>query len=125
MGKVVWADLTTPDLAASKRFYGGLFGWTFRDIRAGEKGYSVALLEGTPVAGLFQHATPSGERRRPAWVAFVAVRDVEAVKKTALENGATVPLRTADFPAAWHPGDHFRSRRSRVRGPRVLERRPG
>ena len=98
VGKVVWADLTTPDLAASKRFYGGLFGWTFRDIRAGEKGYSVALLEGTPVAGLFQHATPSGERRRPAWVGFVAVRDVEAVKKTALESGATLLFGPRTFP---------------------------
>ena len=98
VGKVVWADLTTPDLAASKRFYGGLFGWTFHDIRAGEKGYSVALLEGTPVAGLFQHSTPSGEPRRPAWVAFVAVRDVEAVKKTAVENGAKVLFGPRTFP---------------------------
>jgi hypothetical protein len=34
-GKIVWADLVTPDLAAAERFYGGLFGWSFRDIRAG------------------------------------------------------------------------------------------
>lgn len=98
VGKVVWADLTTPDLAASKVFYGGLFGWTFRDIRAGEKGYSVALLEGAPVAGLFQHAEPAGERRRPAWVGFIAVRDVDAVKKTALENGATLLFGPRTFP---------------------------
>ena len=38
VGKVIWADLVTPDLATSKRFYSGLFGWTFRDIRAGEIG---------------------------------------------------------------------------------------
>ena len=33
-GKMVWADLVTPDLAAAEKFYGGLFGWTFRRIRA-------------------------------------------------------------------------------------------
>lgn len=98
VGKVVWADLTTPDLAAAKTFYSGLFGWTFRDLRAGEKGYSVALLDGAPVAGIFQRAAPSGERRRPAWVGFVSVRDVDAVKKTALENGATLLFGPRTFP---------------------------
>ncbi len=36
-GKMVWADLVTPDLAAAEKFYGGLFGWTFQRIRAGER----------------------------------------------------------------------------------------
>ena len=35
VGKVIWLDLVTPDLSAAKKFYGGLFGWTFHDIRLG------------------------------------------------------------------------------------------
>jgi hypothetical protein len=27
-GKVIWADLVTPDVAGAKRFYGELLGWT-------------------------------------------------------------------------------------------------
>ncbi len=96
VGKIIWADLTTPDLDASKRFYSGLFGWTFRDLRVGEKGYSVALLDGIPVAGLFQRPEPAG--RRPAWISFIAVRDVDAAKKTALENGARVLFGPRSFP---------------------------
>jgi uncharacterized protein len=34
-GKIVFVELVTPDLAAAKQFYAGLFGWTFRDIQAG------------------------------------------------------------------------------------------
>ena len=36
-GKVIWVDLVTPDLDGAKRFYGGLFGWTFRDVATGDK----------------------------------------------------------------------------------------
>jgi predicted enzyme related to lactoylglutathione lyase len=97
-GKIVWADLSTPDLAAAKVFYSGLFGWTFHDLRAGEKGYSVALLGDQPVAGLFQRAQPAGERRRPAWVGFIAVRDVDAAKQVAVEHGATVLFGPRTFP---------------------------
>ena len=31
-GKLVWIDLLTVDLAAARRFYGALFGWTFTDF---------------------------------------------------------------------------------------------
>jgi predicted enzyme related to lactoylglutathione lyase len=98
VGKVIWVDLVTPDLAGSKRFYSGLFGWTFRDVHVGEKGYAVASLDGRPVAGLLQRPVPAGERRRPAWLAFIAVRDVDAAKRTALEHGAKVVFEPRTFP---------------------------
>ena len=66
VGKVIWVDLVTPDLAGAKRFYSGLFGWTFRDIHVGKTDYAVALLDGRPVGGLFQRPVPpgnSGSRR--------------------------------------------------------------
>jgi predicted enzyme related to lactoylglutathione lyase len=98
VGKVIWVDLVTPDLAGAKRFYSGLFGWTFRDVHVGEKGYAVASLDGRPVAGLLQRPVPAGERRRPAWLAFIAVRDVDAAKRTALEHGAKVVFEPRTFP---------------------------
>src|ERR1700687_2526284 len=53
-GKVIWVDLVTPDIAGAKRFYGELFGWSFHDIHTADSDYSVALLEGRPVGGLYQ-----------------------------------------------------------------------
>ncbi|HEY3851661.1 MAG TPA: VOC family protein [Steroidobacteraceae bacterium] len=87
-GKVIWADLVTPDLAAAERFYGGLFGWTFQDIRAGDFDYAVATLGGHPVAGMFQKPIPAGQHRQPAWLTFIAVRDVEEASREALSHGA-------------------------------------
>jgi hypothetical protein len=87
-GKVIWADLITPDLAASKRFYGGLFGWSFQDIRVGNAAYAVATLGGHPVAGLFEKPMGTGEHRQPAWLTFIAVRNLEQARSVALAHGA-------------------------------------
>ena len=90
VGKVIWTDLVTPDLAAAKHFYSELFGWSFQDIHGDRTEYAVASLDGRPVAGLLQRAIPAGEQKHPAWLAFIAVKDVGAAKKTALKQGARV-----------------------------------
>jgi predicted enzyme related to lactoylglutathione lyase len=97
VGKVVWADLVTPDLEAARRFYGGLFGWTFRDV-PGDRNYALALLDGEPVAGLFQKARPVGQSRQPAWLTFLAVRDVDAAQQAALRHGAKVLFKSHYYP---------------------------
>jgi predicted enzyme related to lactoylglutathione lyase len=89
-GKIIWMDLVTPDVAAEKRFYSGLFGWTFRDMGGSDSAYTVALLEGRPVGGLVQRPIPSGEHRQPAWLTFIAVGDVDAATTSAVAHGAKV-----------------------------------
>jgi predicted enzyme related to lactoylglutathione lyase len=86
-GKVIWTDLVTPDIAAAKRFYGELFGWSFSDIHAGDSDYSVAMLDGRPVAGLFQHAMKASEQRQPTWLTFISVRDVSEAQRSILAHG--------------------------------------
>jgi len=90
VGKVIWVDLLTPDLAAAKQFYGGLFGWTFNDFPSAGARYAVALLDGRPVGGLLQPAAPPGRDRQPAWLTFIAVSDVDAAQRAALAHGAKV-----------------------------------
>ncbi len=99
VGKVVWADLVTPDLAAAERFYGGLLGWTFQSIHTGNSDYAMALADGRPVGGLFQKPIPAGEHRQSAWLTFIAVRDVDAVKRTALAQGAKVVSDSKSYPS--------------------------
>jgi uncharacterized protein len=96
VGKVVWADLVTPDLDAAKRFYGALFGWTFNDV-PGDRNYALALLEGEPVAGLFQKPLPAGQSKQPAWLTFIAVRDVDAAEQAALQRGGKVLFKSHDY----------------------------
>jgi predicted enzyme related to lactoylglutathione lyase len=95
VGKMIWADLVTPNLATAEKFYEGLFGWTFQTLRAGESGYAVALNQGHPVAGIVEKPMPANESRQSAWLTFIAVRDVDAVKRTAVAHKAKVLVDSA------------------------------
>jgi uncharacterized protein len=97
-GKLIFVQLVTPDLAASKHFYAGLFGWTFRDLQAGSTKYAEAYLDGRPVAGLIHRELPAGGQRQPAWLSFFAAADVDAAKKVALQNGAKLLIEPHNVP---------------------------
>ena len=96
-GKVIWADLVTPDIVAAKRFYGSLFGWSFNDIHVGDSDYSVAHLDGRPVGGLYQPHTGAGEQRQPAWLTFLSVRDVAAAERAIVAHGGKVLSRPKSY----------------------------
>jgi predicted enzyme related to lactoylglutathione lyase len=97
-GKVIWADLVTPDLAGAKRFYGGLFGWTFNDIHTGDTNYSIALLNGEPVGVLLQRPVQAGQHRQPAWLTFISVRDVGAAQRITVAEGGKVLSKPRSYP---------------------------
>jgi predicted enzyme related to lactoylglutathione lyase len=97
-GKMVWADLITPDLAAAEKFYGTLFGWTFHRIRAGSTDYAVAMLDGRPIGGLMEKPIPAGESHQSAWLTFMAVADVNASKRVAMAHGAKVLADSRSYP---------------------------
>ncbi len=98
VGKVIFVELVTPDIAAAKQFYGGLFGWTFRDFQVGGRQYVEALLDGRSVAGLIRKDIPAGEHRQPAWLTFIAVRDVDATISIAMRQGAKVLFEPHTIP---------------------------
>ena len=95
-GKVIWADLVTPDLKQAEQFYGALFGWTFEPID-GDNNFAIALNAGQPVAGIVQRAIKAGQQRQPAWLTFIAVRDVAAAQRSALANGGKVLSAPKDY----------------------------
>ena len=64
-GTPSWVDLTTPDLEAALRFYGGLFGWEFEDAGEAAGHYHQALLRGKRVAGIGPNPPGSRWRNRP------------------------------------------------------------
>jgi predicted enzyme related to lactoylglutathione lyase len=87
-GRPVWHDLVTSDLDAAKRFYGGLFGWTFRDFDVKEGKYALASLGGRPVAGILH----PGKRdvNVSQWVTYFSVGDVDAAALAGERAGANV-----------------------------------
>ena len=97
-GKMVWADLTTPDLAVAEKFYGGLFGWTFQRIRAGDINYAVALLDGRPIGGMVEKTIPAGQQQQSVWLTFLAASDIDGLKKLAVSHGAKVLKDIKSYP---------------------------
>jgi hypothetical protein len=98
IGKLIFVQLVTPDIAATKQFYGELFGWTFRDIQAGGTKYAEAFLDGILVAEIIHKQVPASEHRQPAWLSFFAVGDVDAARKAALQHGAKVLFEPHSVP---------------------------
>ncbi len=98
VGKVIWADLATPDLATAERFYGGLFGWTFHETHRDGLDYAIAFNGESAIAGIFQRPPTAGESRQPAWLPFIAVTDVDVARRQALRNGGTVLSQPVSYP---------------------------
>jgi len=88
----VFHDVRTTDLPASRRFYTELFGWPVTDTPAGPMlGDQDGLWGGfTPL--------PDGDSRHPQWIPYVAVTDVDAATKRAVELGARIVKPRTDLP---------------------------
>jgi predicted enzyme related to lactoylglutathione lyase len=94
----VWLDLETTDLPGAKRFYGTLFGWTYRDYHADGVDYTVALANGNPVAGLVRRRVVNDTERTSAWLPFFSVADMTAAVGRALKSHAEMRSEPENLP---------------------------
>ena len=84
----MWVDLASPNVEASRKFYGQLFGWDSQvspDPKAG--GYAIFTQKGKQVAGLGPLQNP---QQPPAWATYVATEDADATAKAVREAGGQV-----------------------------------
>jgi predicted enzyme related to lactoylglutathione lyase len=87
----VFFDLRTPDVAASRAFYSGLFGWSAAD------GPMPMLTDGgAPWAG-FTPLAPD-DARRPQWVPYAPVDDLDRATEQAVALGATLVRGRTELP---------------------------
>jgi uncharacterized protein len=91
VGRIVWFDITTPDVSRAKEFYGKLFDWTFKPVSG--NGGTVEINAAGARIGTIRGA--EGKISPYNGVVYVQVNDVEASCKKAKELGATIP---AGFP---------------------------
>jgi predicted enzyme related to lactoylglutathione lyase len=93
VGKVVWNDLITEDIDAARRFYGGLFGWTFEDAAGpGRRGYALARHGGIYVAGLVPVEARSDGTRLSRWLPYLSVNDVDQAVAGGVAGGGKVAV---------------------------------
>lgn len=95
-GTPSWVDISTPDLEGAIAFYSGLFGW---DVEIGPPEmarYSMASIDGKPVAGLADQQQPG-----PAsWASYVSVDDVDDIAARVEKAGGTVVVPPMEIPEA-------------------------
>jgi predicted enzyme related to lactoylglutathione lyase len=92
-GTPSWTDLASPDIAASERFYGELFGWGFDEQATGDADnpYVMARQDGKDVAGMMK-LSPEMQAggMPPVWSTYVTVADVDASTAKVKELGGAV-----------------------------------
>jgi predicted enzyme related to lactoylglutathione lyase len=87
-GAFCWADLSTPDQAASAKFYSDFFGW---ELDASDTGYLHIKNAGQMIGGMqaAEHRNPNAP---PHWLIYYLVADVDATAAKAAGQGATLYL---------------------------------
>jgi len=98
IGKIIFMELISPDIESAKRFYSGLFGWTFQTTTSGNLDYAEAYINDYPIAGLIQKKILDNEHRQSAWLTFISVGDIDAAKTLAVQHGAKVLVAPKDVP---------------------------
>lgn len=93
-GAPCWVTLMARDLDSAHQFYGAVLGWKFRPTRLGE-GFSVALQDGVPVAGIGALAPRLGVP--VAWTPYFAVDDADDTAARVRERGATMAVGPLAF----------------------------
>lgn len=92
-GTPSWADLSSPDVEGSARFYGSLFGWRADDLGDDAGGYRMFTLGGEPVAGLGPLQEDAGP---PRWSTYVATDDADATASAVDEAGGRTLVAPMD-----------------------------
>jgi predicted enzyme related to lactoylglutathione lyase len=93
IGKIIWNDLITDDLAAVRNFYGALFGWTFEDAgrRHGHR-YLIAKAGSVYAGGILEIEQRSDAGEFSRWLPYVSVDDVDAAVQRATSSGGSVAV---------------------------------
>lgn len=90
-GAFSWCELTTPDVAAAKEFYGPLFGWTLKEGAVGSTPYTVIEAGGREIGGIAP-PPPNQPNMPPTWGVYITVKDVDAIAEQAKALGGQVLL---------------------------------
>ena len=73
LGKFVWHDLITDDVASAKTFYAGVFGWSFK----AEGDYTLVYNKGDLIAGMMQVSPKEKEESEAVWLPSLSVKNVD------------------------------------------------
>lgn len=90
-GSIVHVEIPSKDVAATKRFYGEVFGWTFQDVP--EMNYTLFAAPTPPNGGIFVPSEgPSGVLN------YILVESVEEISEKIAAEGGKVLVPRREVP---------------------------
>jgi predicted enzyme related to lactoylglutathione lyase len=102
-GALVWNELSSPDIAGSSDFYGGLFGWTIEPFEASPEPYFSIKNAGANNGGIRELAPPGTP---PNWTVYFGVEDIDQALAKVSELGGGVIAGPIDIQTAKIAGVH-------------------
>jgi predicted enzyme related to lactoylglutathione lyase len=97
-GTFYWSELMTWDFEQAKRFYADALGWAYEPMAMPDGTYWVITSGEATVGGMFQLAKPHFDGVPEAWMAYIAVDDVDARIAKATKAGGTLMRPPFDVP---------------------------
>jgi predicted enzyme related to lactoylglutathione lyase len=95
-GQFVWYELTTPDVAAARKFYPPITGWGTQQF---DKDYTMWTTRGVPFAGIFNLGPEQRQKGIPPnWMPYVDVDNVDDTARRATSLGGKVAHGPQDIP---------------------------
>jgi predicted enzyme related to lactoylglutathione lyase len=95
MGKFVWHDLRTSDVARARAFYGELFGWRIWEGQGGGPYLHVSAGD-QDIGGIL--AKEAGEPGPSHWLGYVDARPIEDVVARTAAAGGRVVVPVSEIP---------------------------
>lgn len=98
LGRFIWHELLTLDVAAAQRFYSAVLDWGVQRWE-GPMDYTMWTVGDVPTGGYFP--LPEEARQQgapPHWMTYVGVPDVDASVAQATSLGATICMEPHDIP---------------------------
>jgi predicted enzyme related to lactoylglutathione lyase len=87
--KINYIEFVSTDLARTKAFYGGVFGWTFEDWGPEYVSFAGAGIDGGFRAGVAEAGGP---------LVILYSADLEATEKAVVAAGGVIVVPTFEFP---------------------------
>ncbi len=94
--RLVHLELHTHDLPGASTFYRELLGWRTERLGCQWGNYHGLALAGAVDGGIVECAA-----RRPIWLPYVEVQEIEAMTERGRALGAAVLLEPREGPAGW------------------------
>jgi len=97
-GNFCWRELMSRDVAAAARFYGEVLGWTFQPDPASAPAEYIHIACGDLQVGGMMAITPEMGQAPAMWTPYLALPEVDALSRRAVELGGTLCMPPMDIP---------------------------